>query len=80
MNLVELDYQSCEVSIFYWFWFFFAKQSRVHLLDMEPFQDAFGRKTKRKRPKLVASDYEALVKKAAESQGKLSFLSLLYTK
>lgn len=44
------------------------KQSRVHLLDMEPFQDAFGRKTKRKRPKLVASDYEALVKKAAESQ------------
>ncbi|VVA94072.1 unnamed protein product [Arabis nemorensis] len=44
------------------------KQSRVHLLDMESFQDAFGRKTKRKRPKLVASDYEALVKKAAESQ------------
>ncbi|VVB00384.1 unnamed protein product [Arabis nemorensis] len=44
------------------------KQARVHLLDMESFQDAFGRKTKRKRPKLVASDYEALVKKAAESQ------------
>lgn len=48
-----------------------VKQSRVHLLDMESFQDAFGRKTKRKRPKLVASDYEALVKKAAESQGKI---------
>ncbi|CAH2036533.1 unnamed protein product [Thlaspi arvense] len=44
------------------------KQSRVHLLDVEPFQDAFGSKTKRKRPKLVASDYEALVKKAYESQ------------
>ncbi|XP_010500925.1 PREDICTED: nuclear/nucleolar GTPase 2 [Camelina sativa] len=44
------------------------KQSRVHLLDMEPFKDTFGSKTKRKRPKLVASDYEALVKKAAESQ------------
>ncbi|XP_010535110.1 PREDICTED: nuclear/nucleolar GTPase 2-like [Tarenaya hassleriana] len=44
------------------------KQSRVHLLDMEPFQDAFGPKNKRKRPKLVASDYEALVKKADESQ------------
>ncbi|XP_010545813.1 PREDICTED: nuclear/nucleolar GTPase 2 isoform X1 [Tarenaya hassleriana] len=44
------------------------KQSRVHLLDMEPFGDAFGPKTKRKRPKLVASDYEALVKKADESQ------------
>lgn len=37
---------------------------------MESFQDAFGKKTKRKRPKLVASDYEALVKKASESQGK----------
>ncbi|KFK35756.1 hypothetical protein AALP_AA4G032300 [Arabis alpina] len=44
------------------------KQARVHLLDMEPFQDAFGRLTKRKRPKLVASDYESLLKKAAESQ------------
>ncbi|CAN6928069.1 unnamed protein product [Brassica oleracea] len=44
------------------------KQTRVHLLDMEPFQNTFGKKTTRKRPKLVASDYEALVKKAAESQ------------
>ncbi|CAN8321621.1 unnamed protein product [Cochlearia groenlandica] len=44
------------------------KVKEVHLLGMEPFQDAFGSKTKRKRPKLVASDYEALVKKAADSQ------------
>lgn len=44
---------------------------------MEPFQDAFGRKTKRKRPKLVASDYEALVKKATESQGNLSFFEFV---
>ncbi|WZZ65295.1 hypothetical protein YC2023_076665 [Brassica napus] len=44
------------------------KQTRVHLLDMEPFQNTFGKKTTRKRPKLVASDYEALVKKAADSQ------------
>lgn len=45
------------------------KQARVHLLDTEPFQDAFGPKTKRKRPKLMAMDYESLVKKADGSQG-----------
>lgn len=45
------------------------KQARVHLLDTEPFADAFGPKRKRKRPTLVASDYESLVKKADVSQG-----------
>ncbi|EPS64656.1 hypothetical protein M569_10122, partial [Genlisea aurea] len=44
------------------------KQARVHLLDTEPFADAFGPKTKRKRPKLVACDYESLVKRADGSQ------------
>lgn len=44
------------------------KQTRVHLLDTEPFGDAFGPKTKRKRPKLLAADYESLVKKADGSQ------------
>ncbi|KAF5752442.1 nucleolar GTP-binding protein 2 [Tripterygium wilfordii] len=44
------------------------KQVRVHLLDREPFEDAFGSKTKRKRPKLLAADYEYLVKKASTSQ------------
>ncbi|KAG6645774.1 hypothetical protein CIPAW_08G146100 [Carya illinoinensis] len=44
------------------------KQSRVHLLDTEPFGDAFGPKTKRKRPKLLAADYESLIKKADGSQ------------
>lgn len=44
------------------------KQSRVHLLDTQPFQDAFGPKGKRKRPKLLACDYESLVKKADGSQ------------
>ncbi|KAA8523877.1 hypothetical protein F0562_010300 [Nyssa sinensis] len=44
------------------------KQARVHLLDTESFQDAFGPKTKRKRPKLLASDYESLAKKADCSQ------------
>ncbi|KAL6506985.1 Nuclear/nucleolar GTPase 2 [Orobanche hederae] len=45
------------------------KQARVHLLDTEPFSDAFGPKTKRKRPTLLASDYESLVKRANGSQG-----------
>lgn len=44
------------------------KQARVHLLDTEPFQDAFGPKGKRKRPRLLASDYESLVKRADGSQ------------
>ncbi|CAI9770503.1 unnamed protein product [Fraxinus pennsylvanica] len=45
------------------------KQARVHLLDTEPFADAFGPKTKRKQPKLVAFDYESLLKSADGSQG-----------
>ncbi|KAI9093383.1 hypothetical protein K1719_027397 [Acacia pycnantha] len=44
------------------------KQARVHLLDREPFGDAFGPKTKRKRPNLLAADYESLAKKADGSQ------------
>ncbi|KAL0341107.1 UNVERIFIED_CONTAM: Nuclear/nucleolar GTPase 2 [Sesamum radiatum] len=46
----------------------FSKQARVHLLDTEPFSDAFGPKTKRKRPKLIASDYETLLKRVDDSQ------------
>ncbi|KAB2615861.1 nucleolar GTP-binding protein 2 [Pyrus ussuriensis x Pyrus communis] len=34
----------------------------------ETFSDVFGRKTKRKRPKLLAADYESLAKKADGSQ------------
>ncbi|URE10649.1 Nucleolar GTP-binding protein [Musa troglodytarum] len=44
------------------------KQAKAHLLDTEPFEDAFGPKRKRKRPKLLAFDYESLVKKADSSQ------------
>ncbi|XP_058750623.1 nuclear/nucleolar GTPase 2-like [Vicia villosa] len=44
------------------------KQSRVHVLDREPFSDAFGPKTKRKRPSLLTTDYESLAKKADGSQ------------
>ncbi|WCJ23436.1 Nucleolar GTP-binding protein 2 [Euphorbia peplus] len=46
----------------------YYKQARVHLLDMEPFGDAFGPKRKRKRPTLLAPDYESLVKKTDGSQ------------
>ncbi|KAJ8771677.1 hypothetical protein K2173_026854 [Erythroxylum novogranatense] len=45
------------------------KQARVHLLDTEPFEDAFGPKRKRKRPRLLAASYESLVQKADDSQG-----------
>ncbi|THG07134.1 hypothetical protein TEA_000696 [Camellia sinensis var. sinensis] len=44
------------------------KQARVHLLDTEPFEDAFGPKKRRKRPKLMVSDYESLARKADGSQ------------
>ncbi|XP_052178525.1 nuclear/nucleolar GTPase 2 [Diospyros lotus] len=40
------------------------KQARVHLLDTEPFEDAFGPKKKRKRPKLMVSDYDSLIRRA----------------
>lgn len=45
------------------------QQARAHLLDTEPFEHAFGPKGKRKRPKLMALDYESLLKKADDSQG-----------
>jgi len=45
------------------------QQARAHLLDVEPFEHAFGPKGKRKRPKLTALDYESLLKKADDSQG-----------
>ncbi|XP_021857752.2 nuclear/nucleolar GTPase 2-like [Spinacia oleracea] len=44
------------------------KQRRVHLLDTEPFENAFGPKGKRKRPKLQAADYQSLVHKADSLQ------------
>ncbi|KAG6536622.1 hypothetical protein ZIOFF_001680 [Zingiber officinale] len=45
------------------------KQAKAHLLDAEPFADAFGPKKKRKRPKLLAFDYESLIQRADTSQG-----------
>jgi len=49
------------------------QQARAHLLDVEPFEHAFGPKGKRKRPKLTALDYESLLKKADDSQGESIF-------
>ncbi|CAM6086984.1 unnamed protein product [Calypogeia fissa] len=46
------------------------KQSRVHLLDTEKFDDTFGPKKKRKRPKLAVDDYESLVEKVNGVQEK----------
>jgi nuclear GTP-binding protein len=45
------------------------QQARAHLLDVEPFEHAFGPKGKRKRPKLTALDYESLLKRADDSHG-----------
>lgn len=52
------------------------QQARAHLLDVEPFEHAFGPKGKRKRPKLTALDYESLLKKADDSQGESCLLMI----
>eukprot|EP00898_Chlorokybus_atmophyticus_P006269 jgi/Chlat1/6643/Chrsp49S06143 len=41
-----------------------AKQSRVHLLDTEPYAHVFGKKQLRKRPRLSAEGYEELISHA----------------
>jgi nuclear GTP-binding protein len=41
----------------------------VKLLGTETFGDAFGPKSTRKRPRLQANDYDAMVEKAAEVAG-----------
>lgn len=46
------------------------KQTRVHLLDTEKFEDTFGPKKKRRRPKLNIEDYEDLVQKTSNVQEK----------
>jgi len=45
-----------------------AKYARVHMLDTEPFEKCFGSKATRKKPKLLGSDLESLVK-SAEAKG-----------
>jgi nuclear GTP-binding protein len=55
------------------------QQARAHLLDVEPFEHAFGPKGKRKRPKLTALDYESLLKKADVSQGIFCMLVMIFS-
>ncbi|MCO5566744.1 hypothetical protein L7F22_020424 [Adiantum nelumboides] len=43
------------------------KQARVHLLDTEKFEDTFGPKKKRRRPKLNIEDYADLVQKVSKN-------------
>ena len=45
------------------------QQKKVHLLDTETFQDTFGPKKKRRRPKLAVDDFEALVQKVEQVRG-----------
>jgi len=45
-----------------------AKYARVHMLDTEPFEQCFGGKSTRKKPKLAGGDLASLVK-AAEAKG-----------
>lgn len=44
-----------------------AKQAKVNLLQVEKFEDTFGKRATRKRPKLGASDYEGLLSAAQAS-------------
>ncbi|CAK9867986.1 unnamed protein product [Sphagnum jensenii] len=44
------------------------KQKKMHLLDTETFQDAFGPKKKRRRPKLAVDDFHGLVQKVDETR------------
>lgn len=53
------------------------QQKKVHLLDTETFQDTFGPKKKRRRPKLAVDDFEALVQKVEQVRGLEFYLGLL---
>jgi hypothetical protein len=43
----------------------------MHLLETEKFEDTFGKKAQRKRPRLAAGDMDELMKKVEESAGML---------
>lgn len=45
-----------------------TKQPKVPILNMQPFQETFGKNAKRKRPNLQTIDYETLVDKATKKQ------------
>lgn len=45
-----------------------GKKKRVHLLSTQPFDETFGPKRQRKRPRLAAEDYAALVADAEQKE------------
>uniref|UniRef100_A0A0G4I4M9 Nucleolar GTP-binding protein 2 n=1 Tax=Chromera velia CCMP2878 TaxID=1169474 RepID=A0A0G4I4M9_9ALVE len=49
-----------------------SKPAAMNLLSVESFEETFGKKAQRKRPKIESSDLEALVEKADESGEKYS--------
>jgi nuclear GTP-binding protein len=42
----------------------------INILDQEPYEETFGPKSKRKRPKLIAESLEGIAKKVEENHGK----------
>jgi nuclear GTP-binding protein len=44
-----------------------AKNRRLHILEMESFEQTFGSKSRRKRPRIAETDMESLLKRAEES-------------
>lgn len=49
-----------------------ATQSRVPVLNIQPFEETFGKNAKRKRPNLKITDYESLVNNATQNQASYS--------
>ena len=45
-----------------------SKKAKVDLLKVQGFQDTFGPKAQRKRPRALAADYESLVKKVKKGE------------
>lgn len=48
------------------------KQPRVPVLNVQPFEETFGKKAKRKKPNLQMIDYESLVESAFQKQANYS--------
>lgn len=46
------------------------KDAKMNLLSIEPFNDTFGKKAQRKKPKLAAYDMEALAESSAKMEAK----------
>ena len=53
--------------------FIYLQTARMHLLDVDPFQNTFGPKAQRKKPKITAISMDDLVSKSISSQGNCLF-------